>query len=52
MTVLYYLAAYLTAFKLIGDLDAWTDDSSRAVDLGAFGILGLVMVVLAVMVGL
>lgn len=51
MTVLYYIAAYLTAFKLM-DLDAWTDDSSRVTDLGAFGILGAVMVALAVMVGL
>lgn len=46
MTALYYLAAYLTAAKLT-NLGAWTDDSPRATDLGAFGILGAVMVVLA-----
>lgn len=44
MTFLYYLALYLTASKVITDLDAFTPTSLRRVDLLAFLIIGLVMV--------
>lgn len=47
MTLLYYLALYLTASKVITRLDAFTPTSPRHVDLLAFLIIGLVMVVLS-----
>lgn len=44
MTFLYYLALYLTASKVITDLEAFTDASPRHVDLLAFSVVGVVMV--------
>lgn len=44
MTFLYYLALYLTASKVITDLDAFTPASLRRIDLLAFLVIGFVMV--------
>lgn len=47
MIFLYYLALYLSAAKLLADLDAWTEQSRRRTDLLAFLVLWLMMVVLS-----
>lgn len=47
MTVLFYTAAYLAAHKIIDDLQAFTDNSSRTTDLLAFAVLGMFLGLLA-----
>lgn len=47
MTVLYYTAAYLAAHKIIDDLDAFTETSTRVTDLLAFAVLGMFLGLLA-----
>lgn len=47
MTALFYIAAYLFAFKLIDDLQAFTEQSSRTTDLLAFAMLGMFLGLLA-----
>jgi hypothetical protein len=47
MTLLYLTASYLVASKVIEDLGAFTPESPKRVDLSAFGIIGLLLVVLA-----
>lgn len=51
MTLLYYLALYFTASKVITYLDAFTPTSLRRVDLLAFLVIGFVMVGLSLGVG-
>ena len=51
MIFLFYSALYLAADKLHTD-GAWTETSSRWLDLAAFCLLTVLMVVLAVAVGL
>jgi hypothetical protein len=48
VTVLYYAALYLLAFKVIDDLDAFTYQSKRRTDLLAFMVIGMLMLLLAV----
>lgn len=47
MTALFYTAAYLAAHKIIVDLDAFTEQSSRTTDLLAFAVLGMFLGLLA-----
>lgn len=51
MTFLYYVAAYLTAAKIMHDLDAWTAESSRSVDLTGFVVIATVMFLLTLLMG-
>jgi hypothetical protein len=47
MTLLYLAAITLASYKICGDLNAFTDESPRRVDLTAFVILGIILIVLA-----
>lgn len=48
MIVLYFAALYLVATKVIDDLDAFTEKSSRAVDLTSLLVIAVMMLLLAV----
>jgi hypothetical protein len=47
VTLLYLLAITLVSYKVCADLDAFTKESSRVVDLIAFVVLGIILIVLA-----
>lgn len=47
MTLLYLAAITLTSYKVCTDLDAFTEQSSRRVDLTAFVVLGIIAMMLA-----
>lgn len=47
MNLLYLVATFLFAAKVTTDLDAFTPESKRRVDLFAFFLIGLVLIVLA-----
>lgn len=47
MTVLYLAASLLFAAKVTMDLDAFTEQSKRRVDLFAFFLIGLILIILA-----
>lgn len=47
MTLLYLAASYLFAVKMIDDLDAFTPESKRRVDLFAFLLIAIILILFA-----